>query len=104
METNGELSTHLTIGAVIVYALQWLKSAGWFPWLTADTKSISRLVSIGLALVAAIGINWSYDPASGDLLIHGLRWSTVLLTGWETLKQFCTQQMIYDGVVQKGSK
>ena len=40
METGPELTAHLTTGAVIVYSLQWVKTAGWFPWLSGDTKGL----------------------------------------------------------------
>lgn len=69
METSAELTSHLTAGAAIVYGIQWLKDAGWFPWLTADTKTVNRLVSMALAAVAALGINWAYDASieGGDV-------------------------------------
>jgi hypothetical protein len=103
MESSGELTSHLTAGAAIVYGLQWLKDAGWCPWLTSDTKTINRVLSLVLAAMASAGINFMYDASleGGTLVIHGLSFSTVAHTLWEVFKQFTAQQMIYDGVVQK---
>ena len=99
METGNELTAHLTTGAVIVYLLQWMKSSRLTPWLTSNTKTLNRVSSALLAAVAAIGINWTYNAVDGTLVISGLTWSAILAGGWEWLKQFCTQQLIFDGVV-----
>ena len=101
METSGEITSHLTTGAAVVYGIQWLKACGWFPWLTSDTKQVNRAVSAVLAAIAAVGINWAYDASvdGGTLIIHGLSWSALATGAWEWFKQFTTQQLIWDGVV-----
>jgi len=101
MESSGEITTHLTSGAVVVYVLEWLKGAGWFPWLTASTKTLNRFLSALTAAGVALGIHLTYDAQTGTAVITGLTAGTIALTFWEWLKQFITQQMIYDGVVQK---
>ena len=53
-ENTGELTTHLTTGAVIVYAIEWAKRSHLIP-LNANTKTLNRAVSAVLALVAAVG-------------------------------------------------
>ena len=101
MESGNELTAHMTTGAAIVYAIQWLKQAGWFTWINADTKTINRVVSAVLAAVAAVGINWTYqaDVDNGTLILTGVSWTAILGAAWEWLKQFSLQQMIFDGVV-----
>lgn len=101
MENTGELTAHLTSGAVAVYLIEWLKSKQWFPFLTADTKTLNRLISAVTAFVAAVGIGFNYDAGAGQLVITGLTWSTILIGGWEWAKQFVLQQVLYDSVVQK---
>lgn len=96
METGNELTAHITTGAVIVYAIQWAKSSGWFRWLSEDTKTLNRTVSALLAGAAAVGINWTYTAADGTLVITGLTTSGILVGGYEWLKQFCVQQLIFD--------
>lgn len=97
-ETGSELTAHLTTGAVAVYLIQWLKRQGWCPWLDDHTGAANRIVSLGAAVIAVMGITFTYDPSSGgDIHIPAL---SVLLTGaWEVAKQFTTQQLIWDGVV-----
>jgi len=100
-DTEGELTAHLTTAAVIVYAIEWLKRSRGFSFLAADTTTINRIVSALLAAVAAVGINWTYDSSQGVLTITGLTLVSVTATGWEWVKQFAVQQVLYDGVIQK---
>lgn len=97
-ESGSELTAHLTTGAVAVYFIQWLKGQGWCPWLADHTGAANRIVSLGAAVIAVMGISFSYDPSvGGDIHIPAL---SVLLNGaWEVVKQFTTQQILWDGVV-----
>ena len=99
-ESGSELTAHLTSGAAIVYGIQWLKTQGWCPWLDEHSTAANRIVSVGGAVIAVMGITFSYDPAvGGDIHIPML---SVLLTGaWEVVKQFTLQQLTYDAIVQK---
>jgi hypothetical protein len=101
METSGELTAHLTTGAVVVYVIEWLKASGWVPWIRADSTTLNRLVSAVTAAAVAFGINWTYTPDTGTLVVQGLTLSSLALTFWEWLKQYVVQQLVYDGVVQK---
>ena len=98
---EGELTAHLTTGAVIVYFIEWMKKAHWIRTFTPDTKTLNRVTSLILAGVASLGINWTYDPQVGQLVITGLTWSAVAMAAWEFVKQFVTQQLIFDGIVAK---
>jgi len=102
-ENSGELTAHLTSGAAAVYAIEFLKSRNWFPWMTQDTKMLNRIVSFVLATASVIGISWSYDPSlGGDVHIPGVQ---ILLGGaWEVCKQMMAQQVIFDGVVGPASR
>ena len=101
MESTGELSAHLTTGAVIVYGIEWLKKSPWFSRITPETKVLNRIVSAVLAAIASVGISWQYDAHLGQLVITGLTWSTVAVSAWEFLKQFVMQQLVFDGVIAK---
>lgn len=99
MEGN-DFTAHLTLGAVAVYALEYVKSAGWCPWITQDTKALNRLLSVAMAIISAMGISISYNPSlGGTIQIPAL--SVLLLGVWEVVKQTATQQLIYDGITGK---
>lgn len=100
MESGNEITAHLTTGAMIVYGIQFLKTQGWCPWVAEHTVAVNRVLSVGGAVIAVMGITFSYDPAvGGTIQIPAL--ATLLTGAWEVLKQYTTQQILYDGVVQK---
>lgn len=97
---HDEIATHLTSGAVVVYAIQWLKAQGWFPWLTDDTARLNRIVSAVAAAAVAFGVSWTGDASTGwTIHVPAL---AMLISGFvEWAKQYVLQQLIYDAVVQK---
>ena len=103
MDPTNEVMTHLTTGAVVVYAIQWLKHLSWFKWLSDDTGTVNRIVSAIAAAGIAFGISVTGDAATGwNVGIPPL--VTLAASGYEFVKQFAVQQVLYDGVVQKAGK
>lgn len=96
---EGELTAHLTLGAVIVYFIEYLKRWPFFRMLTPETTTLNRVVSAALAGAAAIGIGWTYDGATGTLVVTGLTWGTIVAACWEWVKQYAVQQVLYDTAV-----
>ena len=103
MEGTEEVMTHLTTGAVVVYGIQWLKQISWFKWLSDDTGMVNRVASAIAAAGIAFGISATGDASTGWVItIPSL---TVLAGGgWEFVKQFMVQQVLYDGVAQKAGR
>lgn len=101
MENTGEIMTHVTTGAVAVYAIEWAKRTPLLSWVHADTKALNRALSGLLAVVAAVGIGWSYDSATGTLVVNGLTWGAIVATGWEAVKQFVLQQILFDTTINR---
>jgi hypothetical protein len=94
---------HLESGAIIAIVsselLQIIKGARWFPWLTAETQTLNRIVSGLIAFAAGLGISTHYDPQTGVLTISGLLSSGVL----HGFAQWAQAQVYYRLVVKKGS-
>ena len=98
-ESTNEVMTHLTTGAVVVYAIQWLKSQGWCTWITAETGTLNRIISGVAAALIAFGVTWTGDAQSGWTI--QIPMLTVLLAGvWEWLKQFTVQQVLFDSLMK----
>lgn len=57
-----ELSHQFGVSVAVVHTLEWLKRAGWFPWLNQYSTTILRLVSILAALATSAG----FKIMSGD--------------------------------------
>ena len=95
-----DLSAHFTTSAMVVYALQALKQAGWCPWVTADSKTVNRILSAVMAAALAFGITATGDAQTGWVV--QIPSATVLLSGlWHWAEQFTSQQILYDLVAQK---
>ena len=100
MEDTGEIMTHLTTGAVVVYAIQGAKAIPWLRWIDVDTKKVNVAVSFLAASAIALGITIVGDGTTGwTLTIPPV---AMLASGaWEAVKQFVLQQLLYDGAIQK---
>lgn len=103
-ENPGEVIDHLTTGAVVTYVIQWLKNSGKFSWITVETKKLNRFISAILALAISLGISYSYNPEARDLTIHIPTMTVFMLAVWEWAKQFISQQLIYDGILDGPKK
>lgn len=97
---DSDVTAHVTTGAVVVYAIEWLKRAGWFRWLTADSGTVNRVVSAIAAAAMAFGIHATGDASTG-WVIHVPSVAVLLAGVWEWATQFVIQQLIFDGVVQQ---
>lgn len=95
--------TQFTSSAVVVWVMQKLKNASWFPILQHGSATISRVFSVLAAAVVAIGINYTYNPATRGLLIT-LPTTTGLILGiWHWLNQYVLQETVYQATVNKVS-
>ena len=100
MEDTGEIMTHLTTGAVVVYGIQAAKALPWFKWIDVDTKKVNMAVSFLAAVAIALGITVVGDSTAGWTLTIPPA-ATLAAGAWEAVKQFVLQQLLYDGAIQK---
>jgi hypothetical protein len=57
-----ELSHQFGVSVAVVHTLEWLKRVGWFPWLTNNSTTALRLISLIVALATSAG----FKVLSGD--------------------------------------
>lgn len=82
--------------------LQALKNWKYFPLLNAwSSKAWKVTVAALTAAASACGITYSFDPAVGDMLIHGLTWTSVGHAIGAFILAFVTQHLVYEKVVRK---
>ena len=91
--------SEFTMSAVVVYVLQVLKNAKWFPWLKAKAVAANRTASIVLAFLGSVWTQWTWtmDPTTHThtLVIAGLSWGAVGLALWHWLNHYAMQETIY---------
>ncbi len=86
-----------------MWTIQKFKGAGRFPWLTANTDLLNRVVAVILAAASASGIivvyGWSGSTftltASGLTLEHGIEFA------WAVMTSTVIQELIYRSSVKK---
>lgn len=89
------LVTQFTGAAMIVWIIQGLKNAGWFPHMTVDTVKVNRFISALAALATASALHWNWDATTASLTISGLTVINVTHFAWAAAQQFVGQEMIY---------
>ena len=88
--------------ALAVAALQKLKSASWFPWLTSESSTIIKVVfAVIAAITAATGVSYVWDPTAHTLLISGLSWSAIGTALWHFVNQFIAQETAYQATAAR---
>ncbi len=105
MDISNVAMTQFTSSAVVVYVMQKLKQASWFPLLQAGQANISRAVSIIAAAAVSLGIEWSWtkDASTGThtLIIMNIGIWTLLHGAWHWLNQYALQETVYQATTNK---
>ena len=104
--TASVLFSHFTSAALVVWLIQVLKKASWFPWLSIEGQVwTKRIVSIAGAVFAHLGIAtaWHAGTAAGThiLMITIPSWPDLATSAWRILGQYVTQEGWYQVVYNK---
>lgn len=105
MDANIAVS-QFTSAAIIVWGMQRLKNASWFPFLQNGSVKVSRAVSVVAAFFAHAGLSYTWNPT---LDVNGNRTLTLAiptLTGaallvWHWLGQYAMQETMYQATINK---
>lgn len=93
--------TQFTSSAVVVYLMQQLKTATWFPLIQEGRVWLNRGISIGSALFIAVGINYTWNPATRGLLLTLPTVGAAAIGLWHWLNQYALNEMLYRATVNK---
>lgn len=92
------LGTQITVGGIIVAAIQYAKRSRYFPWFTKEKILLVRGVSAFLSFVAALGIHYVWNGSNHSLLITGLDLVSILGAAWIAIKQFTITELTWQTV------
>lgn len=87
--------SQITISALTVAAINRLKAASWFPWLTAEKVKLARAMSAIVAAAAAVGISYTWNPTAHSLTIDGLTLAAIWGAAWAWVKQMTLNELIF---------
>ena len=92
------LYTQLTLSAIATWALQRVKDSPSFPWISAHTKSLNRVVAVVLSGLTSLGVTFTGTGSlqAGGTFLVTIPGAMVILIGlWHWLQSFVLQSMIY---------
>lgn len=105
MDISNVAMTQFTSSAAVVFLMQKLKNASWFPLVQEGKQKLNRLISIFSAALVTIGISWTWslDQATGThtFAIMGLSWMAALHGAWHWLNQYALQETVYQATSNK---
>lgn len=87
--------THFTSASIVVFLINKLKAATWFPLLQKDWTIVNRSASIILAFLVAQGIAYAWNPSSRELTITIPTLSILLVNIWHWVGQYCMQETLH---------
>jgi hypothetical protein len=90
--------THFTSAAIVVYVMNRLKAASWFPLLQKDKETASRVFSVAVAFLVSIGIHYTWAASSngGHILTLEIPTLSALALGlWHWLNQYALQETLH---------
>lgn len=94
MDSNIVLTT---AGSAIgmVYFIEQLKKAKWFPWLNEYTNDLNRLVGVLAAGAVSFGIHYEWDAATRVLAITVPTATQFAHLTWNWFVQWALQQYAF---------
>lgn len=87
--------SHLTSAGIVVWAINKLKAASWFPLVQKDAAYLNRAFSFVVALLVTAGISYSWvtDANGAHTLTLNIPTLSVLAVGlWHALGQYVLQE------------
>lgn len=84
----------MLVSAFMPKLLNWLKDKHWAP-MTWDNATVNRWCALLTALLTSLGVHYTFDAASGRLVVDGLFWDQILFALVNAALNFGTQEAVY---------
>jgi hypothetical protein len=98
--SGSALATQVTLSALSVAFIQWLKNTESITWIHAGTSTLNRALSGVLAILSAVGVHISWAAAVATPGTYTLTFTGVTLTGiglmaWGIVKSMAFNELTY---------
>ena len=67
-----ETPVQFGLAALVAHLIEKLKHSRRFPWIDEQADGIARIVTALVSVAAAVGITYTFDMSTGQLVISGL--------------------------------
>lgn len=97
--SENPLGAGAVLAVLTTEAIEWAKRSHWkvFSAVRVDTPTANRVVGGLVAFIAGLGITWSYDPTTGQLIVNNLLAGSIM----HAFAQWAQQQIYYRLIVQR---
>lgn len=98
------LAHQIGFAFIIAHGIEWLKRLKWFPWITENSATLNRWLSMMAAAATSAGITFSADgtwAAGGVITIHVPPASVLTEAIARFALQAGFQETIYAKVIQR---
>ena len=97
--------TQLGIAGYVAMKMESLKQNPDFAWLSSQTDRLTKLISLLLGFLTAMGITWVFDVQADGYATAYLKhipWSTKAVwdVGQHTFEQYWATKLVYHGMVK----
>lgn len=84
--------------------LQWMKRSTLIPFLgvAKNFEKTNLIISIIVSGIASLGIGYTFNDQTGDLVIHGLTTANVVHNFGHWVSQWIAQHVAYKTVIVPG--
>ena len=105
MDANVAVS-QFTGAAIVVFIMNQVKAAPWFPWLGKEGQVLrKRFVAVLAAITVHTGIHFIWNPGTGEvwrqIVINLPAPWVMVVTMWHWFGQFAMQETIYQATSNK---
>ena len=99
MESDANIvSSQFAACALVVWLMEYLKLAKWFPLLDVNAKGLHTLISALGAAITASALHFAYDTEKGVFTIVGITAWNIAHLCWAVLVQFAGQTVLHDAI------
>jgi hypothetical protein len=96
-----EWQSSVVVGFFVTTFWEWLKRREWIKFTNARAAYwLQRVSGVLVATATAAGLNYTFDPVAGRLVIDGLTLTAALGVLKDTSWQFVVNQAMYHGLVK----
>ena len=96
----GLLGSQLALAYLFSSLMKIFKYTPWFPFMQKEAAVLNRIFAAIMALIAAVGIQYTYDSVTGVMTITGLTAAGIATGLWSWFVQFALQQGAFKLIVQ----
>lgn len=96
-----QISNQIAAAALLSFLIQRLKGSTWFPWITAESEKVNRILAIVGSGLAALGIHIACSKVNHQCAVTWVDGMTIASGLWHWATQFAITHGWFKLVTEK---